>query len=63
MIKPQKYYHLTYYSDEWHKWLNIRFEMGELDKVRQFITRGNIKQYKLNMVEIKLHSVELGGDI
>lgn len=59
MIKKDKYYQLGYLSDEWDKWLYIRFEMGELDNVRRFITKRKITQYKLNIVEIKLHSIEL----
>lgn len=60
MIKSDKYYELSYYDRDWDKWLYIRFEMSELDKVRQFIARRRITQYKLNMIEIKLHNVGLG---
>lgn len=61
MIKSDKYYELSYFDNECDKWLYIRFEMSELDKVRQFITKRRITQYKLNVVEIKLHNVGLGA--
>lgn len=60
MIKEGKYYELSYYDKDWGKWLYIRYEMGELAKVVQFITKRRIVEYRLNIVEIKLHKVELG---
>lgn len=63
MVKEDKYYMLEYYDYGLDKWLNIRFEIGELAKIKQFISKRNIKQYKLNIVEIKLHGLELGSDI
>lgn len=60
MTKPDKYYELGYYDADWGKWLYIRFEMGELDKVVQFITRRRTVEYRLNIVEKTLHKVELG---
>lgn len=60
MIRLDVYYELSYLDNECNKWLYIRFELSELDKVRRFIAKRRITKYKLNMVEIKLHNVVLG---
>lgn len=63
MIKSDRYYELSYYDKDLDKWLYIRFEISELDKVRQFIAKRRITQYNLNIVEIKIYNVELERDI
>lgn len=60
MNKNEKYYELSYYDVDWGKWLYISFKMGELDKVRQFITRRRIIEYRLNIVDIHLYKAESG---